>query len=227
VGFNLTPFELESDGRPRRPVPLPEELQEEFTEAYWRSFRWRQTRWLGHSVERSPADLLAYQELIVSAQPDWVIETPGDGGGRAMFLASVCELLGRGQVLSIDERAPEHRPEHPQLSYLEGNPLDQRTIDMVRKKVGEPANALVVFGLAPRDWLKTAFDLYSQFVPVGSGVIFEDTIMNGRPVWPAMGPGPAEAVALVLDDYTNFERDPRMAQLAPTFNPGGYLRRLS
>ena len=51
--------------------------------------------------------------------------------------------------------------------------------------------------------------------------------MNGRPVWPAMGPGPAEAVGLILDDYTNFERDPRMATLAPTFNPGGYLRRLS
>jgi len=226
VGFVDTPYALASDDRPDRPVPLPEELQAEFTDAYWRSFRWQRTTWLGHPVAKSPTDLLAYQELIVDAQPDWVIETPSDGGGRALFLASVCELVGRGQVLSIDERPPEEPLEHPRLTYLTGNPLDDKTIERVRKKVGEPANALIIFGLAGREWLLTAFDLYSPLVPAGSGVVFEDTIMTRLPVWAAMGPGPAEAVREILRSNTRFERDPGMAKLAPTFNMGGYLKRL-
>jgi cephalosporin hydroxylase len=226
VRLTIAPSTAEPDGRPRKPVPLPEGLQAEFTDAYWHSFRWQGTNWLGHPVAKCPSDLFAYQELIVAAQPEWVIETPSDSGGRALFLATICELVGRGQVLSIDERTPDGLPDHPRLTYLTGDPLDQRIVDQVRETVGEPPNALVVFGLATRGWLVEAFKLYSPLVPAGSGVIFEDTIMNGRPVWPAMGPGPAEAAREVLSENTGFDRDPRMAKLAPTFNPGGYLRRL-
>jgi cephalosporin hydroxylase len=226
VAFINTPYGLEEDGHPSRPVPLPEDLQAEFTDAYWRSFRWQRTNWLGHPVAKSPADLLAYQELIVDAQPEWVIETPGDGGGRALFLASICELAGRGQVLSIDDRGPDGLPEHPRLTYLTGDPLDEATLKLVRESVGDPPNAFVVFGLAERDWLLRAFELYSPLVPAGSGVIFEDTV-TGLSVWPGMGPGPAEAVREILRDDTRFARDPRMGQLAPSFNVGGYLRRLS
>jgi cephalosporin hydroxylase len=227
VGFMNTPAAPDSDGRPSRPVPLPEELQAEFTDAYWRSFRWQRTNWLGHPVAKSPADLLAYQELIVDAKPDWVIESPSDGGGRALFLASVCELTGRGQVLSISEHESADLPQHPRLTYLTGDPLSEKTIRRVRKRVGHPPNALVVFGLAGREWLLEAFALYSPLVPEGSGVVFEDTVMSNLSVWPGMGPGPAEAVREILRDDTSFARDPRMGQLAPSFNAGGYLRRVA
>src|SRR5262249_10957977 len=188
--FSFTPYALQSDERPTRPVPLPEELQAEFTDAYWRSFRWQETSWLGHRVAKPPSDLFAYQELIVNAAPDWVIETPTDGGGRALFLASICELVGRGHVLSIDQLPGDDRPEHPRLIYLTGDPLADEIIRQVHKKVGEPGNAMLFFGLANRTWLRRAFDAYATLVPVGSGVVFEDTVMNGFPVWPAMGPGP-------------------------------------
>jgi cephalosporin hydroxylase/glycosyltransferase involved in cell wall biosynthesis len=225
-GLRNTRFELESDGRPTRPVPLPEELQTEFTDAYWRSFRWQRTKWLGHPVARSPADLLAYQELIFEAKPDWVIETPGDAG-RALFLASICELAEQGQVLSIAEGAPDELPKHPRLTHIAGDPLDSKIVARVRKAVGEPPNGLVVFGLAGRSWLLKAFELYAPLVPLGSGVVFEDTIMTRPGVWPGMGPGPAEAAREIVRRDTRFSRDPRMTQLAPTFNAGGYLRRLT
>jgi cephalosporin hydroxylase len=224
--FSFTPYADQIDERPTRPVPLPEELQAEFTDAYWRSFRWQETSWLGHRVAKPPSDLFAYQELIVDGAPDWVIETPSDGGGRALFLASICELVGHGRVLSIDQHPHDDRPEHPRLTYVTGDPLDDEIVKLVRKRVGEPANAMLFFGLANRAWLRRAFDLYAPLVPVGSGVVFEDTVMNGFPVWPAMGPGPAEAAREILTDSPEFDRDPRMARLTPSFNEGGYLRRL-
>jgi cephalosporin hydroxylase len=224
VGFLNTPYGLEEDGRPRKAVPLPQELQSEFTDAYWRSFRWQRTSWLGHSVARAPTDLLAYQELIVDAQPDWVIETPSDGGGRALFLASICELVGKGEVLSIGELPSGGFPEHPRLTHLAGDPLEESIVEQVRSTVGESPNALLFFGLATRDWLLRAFELYAPLVPAGAGVVFEDT-MTGL-VWPGMGPGPAEAVTEILRDDGDFARDPRMWQLAPSFNAGGYLRRM-
>jgi cephalosporin hydroxylase len=165
--------------------------------------------------------------MIVTAQPDWVIETPSEGGGRALFLASICELFGHGRVLSIDERPQDERPEHPRLTYVTGDPLDDDVVAHVRETVGEPANALVIFGLANRAWLRRAFDLYAPLVPAGSDVVFEDTIMSGHPIWPGMGPGPAEVVGEILTENPGFDRDPRMARLAPTFNEGGYLRRLA
>lgn len=225
--FGMTPHALEADDLPSRPVPLPGELQAEFTDAYWRSFRWQRTNWLGHPVAKCPSDLLAYQEMIVTSQPDWVIETPSEGGGRALFLASICELVGHGKVLSIDERPQDERPQHPRLTYLTGDPLDDDVVAVVRETVGEPANALVIFGLANSAWLRRAFDLYAPLVPAGSDVVFEDTIMSGHPIWPGMGPGPAELVGEILAENPGFDRDPRMARLAPSFNEGGYLRRLA
>jgi cephalosporin hydroxylase len=56
-------------------------------------------------VPKTPTDLLAYQEIVAAARPDWIVET-GVASGRTLFLASVCELLGHGQVVSVGEPAP-------------------------------------------------------------------------------------------------------------------------
>ena len=82
------------------PVPVPDELKATFVDAVWRSVPWRHTSWLGRAIRSAPADLLAYQEILSSVEPEWVIETGTGDGGRTLFLASVCELLGKGQVLS-------------------------------------------------------------------------------------------------------------------------------
>ena len=63
-------------------------------------------------------------------------------------------------------------------------------------------------------------------MPVGSYVIVADTVVNGRPVWPAFGPGPAEAVKRILAMHGNFVADPLMEKYSSTFNPGGFLKRV-
>ena len=70
------------------------------------------------------------------------------------------------------------------------------------------------------------FEAYAPLVPVGSYVVVTDTIVNGHPVWPAFGPGPAEAVKQVLTRHGEFVADPLMEKYSLTFNPGGFLRRV-
>src|SRR5690606_6123147 len=66
------------DGRPTEPMPIPEEIQKEYTDTFFRSLRWEQTTWLGKRIPQTPTDLWVYQELINEVRPDWIIETtPG------------------------------------------------------------------------------------------------------------------------------------------------------
>jgi len=212
----------EADLKPTSPAPLPEELARQFTEAYWRSFRWQATSWLGRDVERSPADLLAYAQLVAEIEPDWIIET-APGGGRGFFLATICELLGRGEVISLGGAG--ETPAHPRLRPIASDPLADEVVTGVHDTVGEPANAMLVLGLSEQDDLIAKFNAYSPLVPIGSCAIFEDTIMNGFPIWPGMGPGPSEAVRRINELHPEWVADPALEKITPSFNPGGYLRR--
>jgi cephalosporin hydroxylase len=153
------------------------------------------------------------------------VETGTEGGGRAFFLASVCDLIGSGQVLSIDDRPVEKLAEHPRITYLRSDPTDERTAAQVSETVGERPRALVILGAAKKKPLLEAFEHYAPLVPVGSYLVVEDTILNGHPVWTGFGPGPMEAVGTIVGDG-DFEPDPSLERYALTFNPGGFLKRI-
>jgi cephalosporin hydroxylase len=215
------------DGLPEKPLPIPEDLKVEFVDAFWRSHAWRKTTWLGQRVSKPPTDLIAYQEVIARVRPEWVIETGTGNGGRALFLASICELVGHGQVLSIDARKNDDRPQHPRITYLTANPVHEAAARQVRDIVGDPPNAMVVLGTrGSRGRMVAEFNLYSGLVPLGSYVVMEETIVNGHPVWPSFGAGPAEAVKNVINTRGDFAPDPDMERSGLTFNPHGFLKRV-
>jgi cephalosporin hydroxylase len=214
------------DGRPERPTPVPDDLRWAFTDAVWRNHPWRQTTWLGSPIHTAPTDLLAYQEILSRVRPEWVIEIGSSDEGRATFLASVCELIGHGQVLSIREPARVDPAPRSRLHFCTGAPVDPATREHVHSLVGA-GNAVVVLGTST-DRAATAaqFEAYADLVGVGSYVVVTDTIVNGHPVWPSFGPGPAEAVKQILARHGEFVPDPEMEKYALSFNPGGFLRRL-
>ena len=102
------------DALPEQPLPIPEDLETAFVDAFWRSHAWRETT-LARAVRstRPATDLIAYQELLTRVRPDWIVETGTGNGGRALFLASICELLGHGQVLSVDAGSGRRPPAAP------------------------------------------------------------------------------------------------------------------
>ena len=198
-----------TDGRPANPIPMPEELRTEFIDAFWRSKEWHQTSWMGTWTAKPPTDLMAYQELVARVRPDWIIETGTGGGGRAFFLASICDLLDHGRVLAIDDYPVPKRAEHPRIEHLARDPADPETAAAVNELVGENRRALLILGASKMRHLMAMYENFGDLVPVGSYVVFEDTILNGHPVWTGFGPGPWEAAKRLLDSG-DFERDVTM-----------------
>jgi cephalosporin hydroxylase len=91
--------------------------------------------------------------------------------------------------------------------------------------VGEQPSALVILGAAEKDQVVRAFRNYAPMVPIGSYVVVEDTILQGRPVWPDFGAGPWYAVRDILDEG-EFVPDPSLERFALTFNVNGFLKRV-
>jgi cephalosporin hydroxylase len=57
--------------------------------------------------------------------------------------------------------------------------------------------------------------------------IVEDTNLNGHPVLHDFGPGPMEALEEFLASSNEFVSDPECEKFMLTFNPRGYLRKVS
>jgi cephalosporin hydroxylase len=123
-------------------------------------------------------------------------------------------------------RRPEW-PSHPRIAYLTGSSTSALIVDQVRTRVAGASRVMVILDSDhKKDHVLDELRLYSPLVTKGSYLIVEDTNINGRPVFPGFGPGPAEAVDDFLSANTAFERDPSRERFLVTFNPGGYLRRV-
>jgi cephalosporin hydroxylase/predicted O-methyltransferase YrrM len=216
------------DGRPRTPTPIHQELRTEFVDAYWKSLRWKETTWLGQRVRKIPPDLFVYQELLHRVRPEWIIDIGSGDGGRAWFLATVCDLLGTGQIVSIDKQQVDGRPEHPRIRFLVGPADEDEIVDEVGSMLpSEPSALLVLGGRASATRTLAQFHAHAHHVPVGSYVVVEDTIVNGHPVWANFGRGPAEAAKAIVESRADFVADLAMEKYVLTFNPNGFLRRLT
>ena len=107
--------------RSRRPARArrrrcPKSSRRAFIEAVWRSLPWERTTWLGRRDRRARPPICSRTKSHRRVRPDWIIETGTGDGGRALFLASICELLGHGEVVSIDDceaDASDDRPARP------------------------------------------------------------------------------------------------------------------
>ena len=118
-------------------------------------------------------------------------------------------------------------PEHKRITYVRESPSEDRAFAQVREITGEHPHALVILGSTGGAMrLMKEFAGYAPLVRVGSYVVVENTIVNGHPVWPGYGPGPAELVRRVLATRTDFMQDSSWEKHGLTFNPGGFLRRV-
>ncbi len=100
--------------------------------------------------------------------------------------------------------------------------------EAVEAIIGSEPNALVILGTrGPARRMMQEFRSFSKFVPVGSYVVLEDTIVNGNPVWACFGPGPAEAVKGIVESRGDWAADLNMDKYKLTFNPSGFIKRVS
>ena len=192
----------------------------------YRSNAWTDATWLGAQALKNPLDLWVYQEIMVETQPDLVVETGTYRGGSAFFLASICDLLGAGEVVSIDiEPVRDDYPAHPRITYLGGrSSTDPGVVAEVRGRAAGKRTLIVLDSDHSQAHVEAELAEYGPLVPLGGYVIVEDS--NIGKIRKDLLPGPLEAVEAFLSRTDEFEIDRTREKFLITFNPSGYLRRV-
>jgi cephalosporin hydroxylase len=204
-----------------------EEIVEDFTLLYYgnEDRTWRDTKFLGVTTVKCPLDLWVYQEIIWRLRPGLVVETGTAFGGSALYLASMCDLVGSGEVVTIDIQLPAEPPAHPRLTYLTGSSTDPEIVEKVRSRaVGAQPVLVILDSDHSREHVRQEIRSYAPLVTPGSYLVVEDTCIR-HPVLPDWGEGPWEAVQDFLAEDDRFVVDRGCEKFWLTFNPGGYLRR--
>lgn len=189
---------------------------------------WVNTFWLSVPTQKCPLDLWVYQEIIHELKPDVIVECGTLHGGSALFLASMCDLVNNGKVVTVDIQTKEGRPEHRRITYLHGSSTDDEIVATVEEFVNEADTVLVILDSDHgKENVLRELRTYSRFVTLGSYLIVEDTCVGGHPVLHEHGPGPMEALEEFLPDNKNFVVDRSRENHLLTFNPKGYLLRVA
>jgi cephalosporin hydroxylase len=186
----------------------------------------KQTYWRGARVIKCPLDLWVYQEIIAELQPDLIIETGTMYGGSAYYLASILDIVGHGEVLTIDINHRGGRPQHERITYLTGSSTAEDVVVEARRRARGKATVMVLLDSNHNaDHVLDELRAYHTLVTTGSYLVVEDTNINGHPVEPDFGPGPMEALQTFLQENDDFEVDSAREKFLVTFNPSGWLRR--
>ncbi len=198
--------------------------------------------WMGVPIIQMPADVLATQEVIWNTKPDIIIETGVARGGSVLFMASILEMMGNGQVIGVDIDIRAHNREsiesHPmskRVTLIEGGSVDEDTLAKVRKEIPEGARVMVILDSDhSRDHVLAECRAYGPMVTPDCYLVVADTLVGHLTedeapkkrshIW-FKGNEPLAAMNDYLAENDRFEIDPVInGKLVLSSSPGGYLR---
>lgn len=209
---------------PESDKPDPNPVTEAFRRYSYVSGTWRNSRWLGVPILKNPTDLFVYQEILHEVRPDVVIEAGTFYGGSALFMATIMDAIGHGQVISIDVQEIRGRPSHPRIAYLRGSSIEPAVVDAIRLAVGGQRVLVVLDSAHEKEHVAAEISTYAPLVAKGSYLIVEDTNVDGNPLHCG---GPAAAAADFLAANVDFVPDYGREKFLFSYNPGGYLKRVA
>jgi cephalosporin hydroxylase len=194
--------------------------------------------WLGIPIIQLPEDILVMQELIWKVKPDLIIETGTAHGGTAVLYASMLELLGKGQVISIDieirkynRLAIQAHSMSKHITLIEGSSVDEAVVTKVQKMIRREDKVLVALDSNHnRAHVRRELEEYAPLVTPESYIVVFDGVLeilfdapSGRSEWAT--DNPAAAIRDFLAEHPEFEADPYYNRLTVTYCPSGFLRR--
>ena len=187
------------------------------------------TTFLGVHTLKAPTDLWIYQEIIYRTAPEVIVECGVCQGGTTLYLATLSDILGQGEIVACDITLAGVQPrvrEHPRVTLIEGSSTDPAIVAQVATRCRGRRTMVILDSDHSEAHVAAELRAYAPLVTPGCYLICEDTNVNGHPVLPGHGPGPFEAVAKFLAHNPGWHTDPTCERLLLTFNPSGYLRRL-
>lgn len=130
-------------------------------------------RWRGVPLLKFPNDLTFYQQIIHEKKPDFIIETGTKYGGSALFFGDMCELNGKGHVISIDIKS-EHNPAHPRVTYIKSASVDKGLMERLKTTVGDKSVMVILDSDHSYRNVKWELFRYSKIVTKGQYMVVED-----------------------------------------------------
>lgn len=200
--------------------------------------------WMGVPIIQMPADVMATQEVIWSTKPDIIIETGVARGGSVLFMASLLEVIGNGQVIGVDVDIRSHNREsivnHPmskRVTLIEGGSVDEDTLARVRAEIPPNAKVMVVLDSDhSRDHVLQECRAYGPLVTPGCYLVVADTVVGHmseetspkkRSKQWFKGNEPLAALSDYLSEVDCFEVDEVInGKLVLSSSPGGYVKKL-
>jgi cephalosporin hydroxylase len=191
---------------------------------------WKTLSWFGIPAQRNPLDSWIYQEILVATQPEIIVETGIYNGGSTYFWATLCDILGRGEIVSVDislERVIPKVREHPRVTLFEGSSTAPEIVTQIKDRCLGKRTMVILDSDHSEAHVYEELKLYSPLVSPGCYLICEDSNVNGHPAFPDHGPGPYEALERFLAEADGWQVDRTCERLFCTFNPMGYLKRVA
>ncbi len=185
--------------------------------------------WFGVEALKCPADMWIYQELLYRTTPDVIVECGVRFGGSSLYLAHLCDLLGKGRVIGCDialSAVHDKTRSHPRIKLFEGSSTDPAMVERIVRECAGQRTMVILDSDHSERHVTAELEAYSPLVSQGCYLIVEDTNVNGHPAFPTHGPGPYEAVHKFLAKNTGWKVDKDCERLLVTFNPSGYLLRI-
>ena len=204
---------------------IAKDVIDNFHKAYYDSGVYQFTEWEGIRIYKYPSDLFLYQEIIMKNKPDVIIETGTLYGGSALFFARLLDILGKGEVISIDIEKKDY-PIHPRIRYINSNSLDGELLADLRFLYGDKKVMVILDSDHHKSHVLEEMKLYSCLVSKGQYMIVEDGNINGHPVYESFGEGPYEAIKEFMKSNSDFKIDKIENKFLITANPTGYLKKI-
>ncbi len=182
--------------------------------------------WFGVPTWKLPSDVWVYQEILVETRPELVIETGTQYGGSALFYANLFDLLGTGEVVTIDiDTSAVHEAvrTHPRVTVTEGSSTDPAVVDAVRARANGRRTMLILDSDHQQAHVAEELRMWSDVVSPGCYLVVEDTAL-GTQYLPGWG-GSLAAVKEWLPSHPEFRPDPSREKFLATTNFSGYLIR--
>lgn len=187
----------------------------------------------GLDMQKNPMDLMIYMELLWKIKPDVVIEIGGAGGGTALWLCDQMESIGtlHSIVISVDINHTGFKAEHEKIIKVTGNSTTEQTRNAVHSLVEDDDKVLLIHdGSHKQCDIEKDFANYHDLINVGSYFIIEDGIMDVMD-WKdhrTAGHNCGMVAGIELTKkYKNWIIDYDCEKYIMTYNPCGYLRRIS
>ncbi len=182
--------------------------------------------YFGIPALRNPMDCWVYQEIIHETKPDAIIEIGNYCGGGTLWLAHVCDLLGKGRIIGLDishAHVHDQVKKHSRITFIEGDAVS--SFQKVKNLIQEKERVLIIEDSSHTyEHTLNVLRTFSPLIKPGDYFIVEDGI-GRHGIDDGPDPGPYEAVETFVNENDDFELDRNKESFFLTWNPKGYLKR--